>query len=199
MKRFVLCALGFAFACSHASSVRFNRGELLIADAPAMEATTQEPLYAQARPGMAQAIVYPGTQQDRLTRDDPRAITAFSLLRNGSECGDAFASDSAEVIWNRFTEAARRERGDLASFRKLVDSTLAKLGQETHLRGEYVVGTKRGVSYLRDSEWSNAPKGMVLELAFAPDSTSEISGLAVYRSETRPIVVKIGEAANAAR
>jgi hypothetical protein len=185
--------------CSHEAG-RWNRENFAVVYGRAMEETTRQPLYAEAT---SVALVYsdtphfPGSGGDR--HRDPKAQTIFTILLNGSECGDAFAAGSAEVIWKRFTAAARRERTNLSTFRQLVESTRAKLGEETRLRGEYVVATPGGVSYLRDSEWSNAPKGMVLELPFAPDSTSEISGLSLYRSETRPIVVKPGEALNAGR
>ena len=197
--RSAVVLLVVALGCRHSSDIRWSRQDFLIADAPATEATTHQPVYAQARPGSANAIVYPGPEQDRPRKDDPRAQAIFEILSRGAECGDALATGSVEKCWNRFSDAARNERRDLDSFRKLVESTLTGLGQETRLRGEYVVRTPKGVSYLRDSEWSKAPNGMVLELAFAPDSTSQISGLSFYRSETRPIVVKIGESANAPR
>jgi len=200
MKRALLCAVSLAFACSHAAPpARWNQQQYLLGEIPATDTTTQRPVYAMVRGGGA--VIFPSSPQPRvgaaMTGDDQ---VSFAALRNGSQYGDAFAAGKAEVLWSALSDEARQKRKDLESLRKLVESTLAQLGTETRVRGEYVVSTPRGISYLRDAEYTNAPKGIVLELPFAEGSSTKLAGLAVYRAETRPIAVEIGgEPANAAR
>jgi len=198
MKSLVVCAVAISFACSHASPARWNEQQYLLSEVPASDTATHAPIYAMVRNGGA--LIFPSSLQPRegvaLTTEDQ---VAFAALRNGSQYGDAFASGKAEVLWNALSDDARQKRKDLDSLRKLVAATLAQLGSETRVRGEYVIGTQHGISYLRDAEYTNAPKGMVLELPFAPDSTTKLAGLSVYRAETRSITVNIGEPGNVRR
>jgi hypothetical protein len=199
MKTLFICAVSGICACGHAGPAHWNQQEYLLSKMPATDTTTNRPVYAMVRNGGA--LIFPSSPQPRggvvMSTDDQ---VAFNALRNGSQYGDAFASGKADVLWEALTDDARRERKDLASLRKLVEATLSQLGNETRVNGEYVVATAtNGISYLRYSEYGSAPKGMVLELRFATDSTTRLAGLAVYRPETRPIAVKIGEAPNAGR
>jgi len=199
MKASFIFLVAAACACSHGGSARWNEQQYLLFEMPATDTATNRPVYAMVRNGGA--MIFPSSPRPPggvvMTTDDQ---VAFNALRNGSQYGDAFASGKADVLWEALTEDARRERKDLASLRKLVDGTLEQLGNETRVNGEYVVATAtNGISYLRYSEYEKAPKGMVLELRFATDSATRLASLAVYRNETRPIAVKIGEAPNAAR
>jgi opacity protein-like surface antigen len=200
MKALFICVVSGICACSHAGAARWNQQEYLVSEMPATDTTTNRPVYAMVQNDRG-AIIFPSSPQARsgvvMSKDDQ---VAFNALRSGSQYGDAFASGKAEILWEALTDDARRERKDLGSLRKLVDGTLSQLGSETRVTGEYVVGTAtNGIAYLRYSEYANAPKGMVLEFRFATDSTTRLAGLAVYRPETRPIAVKIGEGLNAAR
>jgi hypothetical protein len=199
MKALFIFLVAATCACSHRGSARWNEQQYLLYEMPATDTATNRPVYAMVRNGGA--MIFPSSPRPPggvvMTTDDQ---VAFNALRNGSQYGDAFASGKADVLWEALTEDARGERKDLASLRKLVDGTLVQLGNETRVTGEYVVATAtNGISYLRYSEYEKAPKGMVLELRFATDSATRLAGLAVYRPETRPIAVKIGEAPNAAR
>jgi hypothetical protein len=199
MKAWFIFLVAATCACSHGGSARWNEQQYLLHEMPATDTATNRPVYAMVRNGGA--MIFPSSPRPRggvvMTTDDQ---VAFNALRNGSQYGDAFASGKADDLWEALTDDARRERKDLASLRKLVEGTLSQLGNETRVTGEYVVATAtNGISYLRYSEYEKAPKGMVLELRFATDSATRLAGLAVYRPETRPIDVKIGEAPNAAR
>jgi hypothetical protein len=199
MKTLFICVVSGVCACSHAGPAHWNQQQYLLSEMPATDTTTNRPVYAMVQNGGA--LIFPSTPQPRggvvMSTDDQ---VAFNALRNGSQYGDAFVSGKADKLWEALTDDARRERKNLENLRKLVESTLSQLGNETRVNGEYVVATAtNGISYLRYSEFAKAPKGMVLELRFATDSTTKLAGLAVYRPETRPIAVKIGEGPNAAR
>ena len=199
MKRSLLNVLALAFACQHGGpAARWNQQDYVLSASAAIDATTRRPLLAMAN--SAGAVVFHSVPGPRTsTQMDSRDARGWRILRNGSAYGDAFAKGQADVLWNAMGEDARRERKDLESLRTLVDSTLARLGPETRVRAEYVEETSNGASYLRDSEYANAPAGMVLELAFEPDSTSKLARLSVYPAQTRPVAVQTLEPPNAPR
>ena len=198
MRGGAFCVVALGFACRHAEPAKWNQQDYVLSDRVAVDESTRRPLLAMA--DSAGAVIFNSVPEARtFTQMDSRDRRAYAMLRNGSAYADAFSRGQADVLWNAMGEEARREHKDLESLRKLIDSTLTHLGPEIRVRTEYVEATSNGASYLRDSEYANAPKGMVLELAFEPDSTTKLARLSVYRAETRPIAVQTVEPLHAPR